>query len=171
MKRRERILVNAAMHADGIKYLEEAGYVPVVVPEGDPSQSYAAVVDCVGMVANASLPLTEAFLERAPLLKVVGRMGVGYDTVDLEACRRRGIRVVNTPLPIIEPVAEHTILLLLAVARRLVEGDRAVRAGRWREPESSPGPELLGKTLGLVGMGNTGRRVAEIALLAFQMKV
>ena len=169
MNERPRILVNAEMHPDGLRTLEEAGFQPVVVPESNPAASHAAVPGCVGMVANASLRLDEAFFAKAPRLRVVGRMGVGYDNVDVEAARRHGIRVVNTPLPVIEPVAEHTILLMIAVARRLIPGDRAVREGRWREPGNFPGPELLGKTLSLVGLGNTGRRVAEIAVRGFGM--
>jgi phosphoglycerate dehydrogenase-like enzyme len=170
MAERLKILVNAEMHPDGLRVLEDAGHTPVVVPESDPGASHAAVPACAGMVANASLKLGEEFFAKAPLLRVVGRMGVGYDNVDVEAARRRGIRVVNTPLPVIEPVAEHTILLMIAVARRLIPGDRAVREGRWREPGNIPGAELRGKTLGLVGMGNTGRRVAEIAVRGFEMK-
>lgn len=61
-------------------------------------------------------------------------------------------------------------MLMLAVARRLIAGDRAVREGRWREPATAPGPELKGKTLGLVGLGNTGRRVAEVAVQGFGMR-
>jgi glyoxylate reductase len=168
---RARILVNAAMHPDGLKVLEAAGFETVVVLESDPEGSHREAPGAVGMVANASLPIDDAFLAKAPQLRVVGRMGVGYDNVDTEALRRRGVRLVNTPLPVIEPVAEHTLMLMLALARRLLPGDRAVREGRWRTPETLPGPELRGKTLGVIGFGNTGRRVAEIAALGFGMKV
>jgi len=166
-----KVLVNAPLHAEGLRFLEESGCTPVVVAERDDAAAREAIRDCVGMVANASLLLGEDFFERAPQLRVVGRMGVGYDNVDLDAARRRGVRVVNTPLSIIEPVAEHTILLFLAVARKLIAGDRAVREGRWREPDNIPGPELRGKVLGLIGCGNTGRRVAEIACRGFSMDV
>ncbi len=170
MSSSNRILVNALMHPDGLKFLEENGYRPVVVPEEDPAGSRAAAPECIALVANASFPVNEEFFAHAPLLQVVGRMGVGYDNVDVAAARSRGIRVVNTPFPVIEPVAEHTILLFLAVARRLVAGDRAVREGRWRGPDNLPGPELFGKNLGLIGLGNTGRRVAEIVVRGFGMK-
>jgi phosphoglycerate dehydrogenase-like enzyme len=167
----QKILINAEMHADAWRFLEERGYGCIYVPMSDPDGARRAVADCAGMVANAILPIDDAFLLLAPGLRVVGRMGVGYDNVDVEAAARRGVRVVNTPLPIIEPVAEHTVLLLLAVARKLAIGDRAVRDGRWREADTLPGPELAGKTLGLVGLGNTGQRVAEIAALGFGMRV
>jgi phosphoglycerate dehydrogenase-like enzyme len=167
----DRILVNAVLNPEGHRLLADAGYETVIVPEADVEGSCAAAQGCVGMVANASLVLDEAFFVQCPRLRVVGRMGVGYDTVDVAAAARHGVRVVNTPLSIIEPVAEHAIMLLLALARRLIPGDRAVREGRWREPGNMPGPELRGKTLGLVGFGNTGRRTAEIAALGLGMKI
>jgi D-3-phosphoglycerate dehydrogenase len=167
----QKILVNAPLHPDGVRYLVEAGFEPVVVREEEPQASHREAPDCLGMVANASLPINGAFFSLARRLKVVGRMGVGYDNVDTEAARRHGVRVVNTPLPVIEPVAEHTFLLLLALVRRLVAGDRDARLGRFRQPENQPGPELAGKVLGIVGMGGTGRRVAEIARLGFRMEV
>jgi phosphoglycerate dehydrogenase-like enzyme len=167
----DRILVNAVLNPEGLRCLEEAGYETVIVPEADVEGSHAAARDCVGMVANASLILDDRFFQSCPRLKVVGRMGVGYDTVDVAAAARHGVRVVNTPLAIIEPVAEHAVMLLLALARRLLPGDRAVREGRWREPGNMPGPELKGKVLGLVGFGNTGRRVAEIASLGIGMRI
>lgn len=171
MSTRSKVLVNADLHPDGLRALEEGGFEIVHVPESNPAGSLAAAPDVVGVVANASLPFNDSFFDRAPGLKVIGRVGVGYDNVDIEAARRRGIRVLNTPLPVIEPVAEQTFLLFLAVARRLLPGDAAVRSGRWREPANIPGPELRGKTLGIIGLGNTGRRVAEIGALAFQMKI
>lgn len=171
MAEREKILINAEIHPDGLRCLDDAGYDCVVVPESDPSQSHAQAPGVVGMVANASLKLDDAFFARAAKLRVVGRMGVGYDNVDVEAAKRRGIRVVNTPLPVIEPVAEQTLLFLLALARKLIPGHDAVRAGKWRDPSNIPGPELKGKCLGLVGMGNTARRVAEIAVRGFGMNV
>lgn len=164
------ILINAEIHPDGTRHLEEAGYECVVVPESNPEASYAAAPGIVGMVANASLKLDESFFALAPQLRVIGRMGVGYDNVDTQAAQLRGIRVVNTPLPVIEPVAEQTMLFFLALARRLIPGHSAVTAGRWREASNIPGAELKGKTLGLIGLGNTGRRVAEIAVRGFGMQ-
>ncbi|MGH9361452.1 MAG: hydroxyacid dehydrogenase [Thermoanaerobaculia bacterium] len=171
MTEKPKILVNCLMHEDGLAVLAREGCEAIIVPESDPQASWDRVPPCAGMVANASLALDDRFFAAAPRLRVVGRHGVGYDNVDLEAARRRGIRVVNTPLPIIEPVAEHAAMLLLAAARRLTQGHAAVRAGRWRAPDNLPGPELAGKTLGLVGLGNTGRRLAEIAVLGFKMEV
>jgi len=168
---RQKILVNTAIHPEGLRFLEEEEFEPVVVSQVDPEASLRAVGECAGMVSNAIFAFDEAFFQKAPNLKVLGRMGVGYDNVDVEAATRHGVLVVNTPLPIIEPVAEHTLLLMLAVARRLIQGHHALGKGEWRGPGNAPGPELAGRRLGLVGLGNTGRRVAEIATRGFRMKV
>jgi len=167
----ERILVNAIAHPDALAYLEAHGLEYVVVPEEDQPASLRVAKEASGVVANASLLFDDDFFELAPAVRVIGRMGVGYDNVDLAAATRHGVRVVNTPLPIVEPVAEHTFALLLALVRRVVRGDRDARAAQFRQPANHPGPELLGKTLGVVGLGRTGRRVAEIARHAFRMDV
>jgi len=166
-----QILVNAEAHPDAIVILEENGFVPVVVPETDVEGSLAVARDSIAIVANASLAFDEAFFELASGVKVIGRMGVGYDNVDLEAAGRRGVRVVNTPLSIIEPVAEHAVMLMLAVLRRLVVGDREAREAMFRQPSNNPDFELRAKTLGIVGMGRTGFRVAQIARQGFQMEI
>ena len=167
----DRILVNTVPHPDSLRYLEERGFEYVIVPEEDPSASYREAPPCVGVVGNASLPFDDAFFEIAPRVRVVGRVGVGYDNVDIDAASRRGVRIVHTPLPIVEPVAEHAIMLFLALVRAVLPGDRDARAARFRRPENSPGPELRTKTLGIIGMGRTGRRVAEIARRGFEMDV
>ena len=169
--RMKRILVNAEAHPDALKILEDNGLEPVYVPESDVEGSLEEARDSVGVVANASLSFDEAFFELAPEVKVIGRMGVGYDNVDLEAAGRHGVRVVNTPLSIIEPVAEHTLMLMLALVRRVVVGDREARAAVFRQPSNNPDFELLGKTLGIIGLGRTGLRVARIARLGFEMEI
>ena len=167
----KRILVNAEAHPDALKILEDNGLEPVYVPESDVEGSLEEARDSVGVVANASLSFDEAFFELAPEVKVIGRMGVGYGNVDLEAAGRHGVRVVNTPLSIIEPVAEHTLMLMLALVRRVVVGDREARAAVFRQPSNNPDFELLGKTLGIIGLGRTGLRVARIARLGFEMEI
>lgn len=106
-------------------------------------------------------------------LKIAANYAVGFDNIDLKAARRRKITVTNTPGVLTEAVAEHTFALLMAVARRLAEGDRFARAGKYRgwAPELLVGRELLGKTLGIIGLGRIGSRVAEIGALGYKMKV
>ncbi len=110
---------------------------------------------------------TADLMAAAPRLRLICRFGVGYDTVDLEAATRRGIFVAITPATNHVAVAEHTLGLILAVLRRLALQDARAKRGEW-VPE--PGPELRGRTLGIVGLGRTGREVADLAR-AFGMRV
>ncbi|HEY2372484.1 MAG TPA: D-glycerate dehydrogenase [Gaiellaceae bacterium] len=105
-------------------------------------------------------------LDWFPALGLIANFSVGYDRIDIEACRRRGVAVSNTPGVLDAAVADLTIGLLLAVRRRIVEGDAAVRAGRWEKGWSaSPflGREVSGSVLGIVGYGRIGKAVAQRA--------
>ncbi|MDQ7849252.1 MAG: phosphoglycerate dehydrogenase [Armatimonadota bacterium] len=112
-------------------------------------------------------PWTADLMEAAPALRLICRFGVGYDSVDLQAATRRGILVAITPATNHVAVAEHTMGLILAVLRRLPLQDARAKRGEW-VPE--PGPELRGRTLGVVGLGRIGREVADLAR-AFGMRV
>ncbi len=115
-------------------------------------------------------------LSSAPRLRIVAQYAVGYDNIDIECATRLGIYVTNTPDVLTEAVAEHTFALILAVARRIVEADNFVRWGEWYRtrtgwhPKMMLGVELKGKTLGIIGLGRIGVRVAEIAKV-FGMRV
>jgi glyoxylate reductase len=115
----------------------------------------------------------DSVLERLPSLRLVASYGVGYDNVDVDACRARGVAVTNTPGVLDSATADLTMALLLAVRRRVVEGDGIVRADRWGTSWSdSPflGRDLSGATLGIIGLGRIGAAVAKRAL-AFDMRV
>ncbi len=101
-------------------------------------------------------------IEKGRRLKVVARSGTGLDNIDLTAAASRGVRVVNAPESLVEAVAEHTTLLLLALSRKLTVADVSVKRGSWSK-EDFLGVELKGKALGVVGLGRVGRRVGEIA--------
>ena len=113
------------------------------------------------IVANQSIEL-----DWFPSLKLIANFSVGYDNIDIEACRARGVAVSNTPGVLDAAVADLTMGLLLAVRRRIVEGDAAVRAGRWERGWSATpflGRELGGSVLGIVGYGRIGKAVARRA--------
>jgi glyoxylate reductase len=129
--------------------------------------------DDVEVLIVAGDAVDDSVLDRLPSLRLVASYGVGYDNVDVEACRARGVAVTNTPEVLDAATADLTIALLLAVRRRVVEGDALVRAGRWGTSWSeSPflGRDLNGATLGIVGLGRIGAAVAKRAL-AFDMRV
>ncbi|MEW6046816.1 MAG: hydroxyacid dehydrogenase [Bacillota bacterium] len=115
--------------------------------------------------------VSEAELQAARQLKVVGKHGVGVDNIDLGAARRLGVRVVHTPGANAQGVAELTAGLALALARRIALADRTLRAGGKLDRDGLWGTELYGKRLGVVGLGQIGRRVAELFRAAFSMEV
>lgn len=107
-------------------------------------------------------------------LRIVSNLAVGFDNIDLAEASRRGIAVTNTPSPLItDAVAEHTLALILALAKKIVPADRFVREGKYHgwDPNLFLGPQLSGKTLGVVGLGRIGLVVARLAMLGLGMKI
>jgi len=115
--------------------------------------------------------ISAADLEQCPNLKVIGKHGVGVDNIDCEAATARGIPVVFTPTANSNAVAEHALALMLALARHIVPSSVALREGRFADRAQFTGVELAGKTLGVVGLGRIGSRVAEMASAGMDMKV
>lgn len=101
-------------------------------------------------------------LDRSPRLRLVARPGTGLDNIDVEYAKSKRVQVVNSPESLVEAVAEHVTLLMLALSRKLVAAAEATKAGKW-EKESLLGVELDGRVLGIVGLGRIGRRIGEIA--------
>ncbi|MDP7981776.1 MAG: D-glycerate dehydrogenase [Conexivisphaerales archaeon] len=126
-----------------------------------------------GLLCSLADRIDEEVLRRASMLRIISTYSVGYDHIDVKAARARGIRVGYTPEVLTDSTADLVMALLLAVARRVAEGDRLVRSGGWREPWSATfmlGADVHGKTLGIVGMGRIGRAVARRAR-GFDMRV
>jgi D-3-phosphoglycerate dehydrogenase len=117
--------------------------------------------------------VTAIVMDAGPQLKVIGRHGVGVDNVDLKAATERGITVVFTPsaLTMVNAVAEQTVQLMLALGRHAVAEDQIVRQGRWAERSSLLGVEFYQKTLGVIGLGAIGKRVAAICQKGLGMKI
>lgn len=127
------------------------------------------LADADALIVRSAVKVTAALLAAAPQLKVVGRAGVGVDNVDLEAATRHGVVVMNTPGGSAASVAELALGMMIALARQLPRADATTRAGQW-EKKSLQGNELLGKTLGIVGLGRIGIEVARRAR-AFEMEL
>jgi D-3-phosphoglycerate dehydrogenase len=128
------------------------------LPEGLP----AALAEADALVVRSAVQVDDALLEHAPKLRVIGRAGVGVDNIDAESATRRGIVVMNTPGANAVAVAELTIGLMLALARKLPAANATMHAGKW-EKKSLQGAELRGKTLGILGLGRVGLEVAKRA--------
>jgi len=136
-----------------------------------PEQLAAACREVEGvLVVGASI--TEKVLRQASKLKIVANCGVGYDHIDVAACTARGIVVTNTPGVLTDTTADLAFALLMAAARRIAEGDRFVREGRWQGSkwELLWGRDIFGKTLGLYGFGRIGQAVARRAC-GFSMRI
>ena len=132
----------------------------------------ANVADKDGLLCTVGDRIDDDLLEKAPNLRILANYGVGYDNVDLAAATARGIWVSNTPGVLTDATADLTFGLILAVARRIVEGQAMVRAGEWKfwAPSFFLGSQVSGKTLGIIGLGQIGKAVARRAS-GFDMRI
>ncbi len=135
-----------------------------------PEEFLAEAADCDALLNTYAGPITADAMARMPKCRIIARYGIGVDTIDLDAATKAGIIVTNNPTYCIEEVAEHTMALLLASARKVAFYDRLVRGGRWELPPGKPIFRLAGSSLGLIGFGNIARQVAARAA-AFGMRV
>ncbi len=158
------------LHPSGLALLEARKDIALRhLPSPSPAAFQDAIAGATAIVIGLE-PVDEALLARADSLSIVARFGVGYDLVDVPACMRRGIAVGVTNGANDLAVAEHTLMLLLAVARRTIEHDASARAGTWMRREGRPMGELSGRTILVVGYGRIGTRVARLCA-AFGMRV
>ncbi len=168
------VLVTRALSGAALAPLREAAEVRVWPGPAAPTAAElrAAVAEVDGLLCMLTDRVDPALLAAAPRLRVVSSNSVGVDHIDLGACAARGIPVGHTPGVLTDATADLTLALLLAAARRVVEGDAFVRAGKWRawDPGLLLGRSLSGATLGLVGLGPIGAAVARRAR-AFGMKL
>jgi D-3-phosphoglycerate dehydrogenase / 2-oxoglutarate reductase len=155
------VVVGGAIHPDGIAQLEAEARV-VVTEEESETGMVAAAREAEGILFRIRPDCTRALMTACSRLKVVGRHGVGLDTVDLKAATDLGIAVVHGPGSNSDSVAEHALMLILACAKQTLDVDSMTRKADWRPARPQPNMELRGKTLGIVGVGNIGRRMARI---------
>src|SRR5207237_5265326 len=135
----------------------------------NPKEYASHLADADALVVRSAVQVTKGVLEKAPKLRVIGRAGVGVDNVDLDAATAAGVLVMNTPGGNAISVAEHTLALMLAMARHIPQANASTRAGKW-EKKKMIGNELRGKALGIVGLGSIGREVVKRAR-AFEMRI
>jgi D-3-phosphoglycerate dehydrogenase len=135
-----------------------------------PDEFIAQAKDCDALLNTYAGPITAEVMARMPKCRVIARYGIGVDTIDLEAATQAGIIVTNNPTYCIDEVAEHTMALVLACARKVAFYDRLVRGERWELLPGKPMFRISGRTLGLVGFGNIARQVA-LRAAAFGMRV
>lgn len=158
-----RVLATRRLPGPAFDELEDVATIPLDELERTPG---------VEALIATNETVDDRVLDLLPDLRVVANFGVGYDRVDVAACRSRGITVTNTPGVLDAATADLAMALLLAARRRVVEGDREIRAGTWRGGWADGGLalELTGSTLGIVGLGRIGAAVARRAL-GFELRV
>jgi glyoxylate reductase len=163
------------------RYLPEAGRARLAEryeldedgAQPDREELLRRVAGAAALVADPTVPVDAELVDAAgESLRVVANFAVGYDNVDVAACRERGVIVTNTPDVLTNATAELAVALMLAAARRLGEAERIVRGGRWAgwEPKQLLGRELSGAVVGIVGLGRIGTRVAEL-LRGFEVEL
>ncbi len=153
-----RVLAIDAIAPEGIAHLRHHGFDVEQLSKPSRETLYEAVGRCEALITRSSTAITAALLEHARTLRIVGRAGVGIDNIDVDACSRQGVVVVNAPYGNVVSAAEHTMGMLLALVRRIPEAHARLKSLEW--DRSIYGAELYRKTVGVVGLGKVGSRVA-----------
>jgi len=161
---KKNILLLETVAEDAMSMLEEASDMNILTGFDETSvtsqiQNYS--IDAI--ITRGKGQVRDSFMAQLPNLKVVSRCGVGLDNIDVSSATKRGIKVVNAPNSNADTIAEHTIALLLMLQRNLYNAVTMVKENRWQDRGSYVGDETHGKTLGIIGMGNIGKKVAKIA--------
>jgi len=165
-----KVLVTDGVAPEGLAVLKEAPDVELDIrPKISPEELLAIIPDYDALIVRSATKVTSAVLERARKLKIIGRAGVGVDNIDVRAATARGIIVANAPGGNTIAAAEHTMGMMLALARNIPEANARLKAGIW-DKDSLVGVELRHKVLGVVGIGRVGSEVAKRAL-AMEMEV
>ena len=164
-----KVLVREKIGDSGVQLLRDAGLEVEIGTDWDQDELERRIGEFDGILIRSATQLDADLLERAERLKAVGRAGVGVDNVDVDAATKRGVIVANAPQSNVITAAEHTLALLLALARKVPQAHGSLTGGAWERSEFS-GVELYEKTLGVLGFGRIGQLVAQRAL-GFGMRV
>ena len=157
-----KIFVADDVSESGLGPLRSSGFIVEKRPGLALPELREALKDCEGLIVRSETKVTADLLDEANSLRVIGRAGVGVDNIDVSAATIRGVVVMNAPDGNTITTAEHTIAMLIALARSIPQASSSLKAGRW-DRKKFIGVELLGKTLGIVGLGRIGRVVASRA--------
>lgn len=163
-----KVLIADQINEKGIDELKDIAEV-VVQTDITPEELVDSIADYDGIVVRSRTKVTREVIEASRKLKIIARAGVGVDNVDVKAATEKGIMVVNAPESTSITVAEHTIGIILSLARKIAIADKSVKDGKW-EKSKFMGSELSGKTLGIIGMGRIGSQVAT-RCKAFNMEI
>ena len=163
-----KVLVVDSIAAEGLAYLRERGFDVDELVRPTSEMLYGRIGEYDALITRSLTAVTPELLRHAPRLKIVGRAGVGVDNIDVDACSRRGVVVVNAPHGNVVSAAEHTVGMLLALVRHIPQAHRLLTSLEWNR--NFYGAELFRKTIGVVGLGKVGSRVAA-RLRAFETRI
>lgn len=166
---RGKVLVTDGVHPLLLEELEAAGFGYDYEPEITLAAVRARIAPYVGIIINSKITIDRAFIDAAPALRFIGRLGSGMEIVDVDYAQSKGIAVCSAPEGNRNAVGEHAMGMLLMLANKMKAGDRAVRTQDWNR-EAYRGWELMGKTVGIVGFGHTGANFAQ-KLMGFGVEV
>lgn len=165
-----KVLLDTPIHPQALELLEREVTI-LSMYEAPLAELRQALPAVDGVVVSTRFPIKEREIALASRLQVIGRPGAGVDSVDVDAASDAGIPVVYTPLGPTESVAEHVLCFMLMLAKNVINADAAIRRGDFQFRRRVTGTEIMGKTLGIVGAGRIGSRVAAICQVAFDMRV
>ncbi|MHB0876418.1 MAG: hydroxyacid dehydrogenase [Anaerolineae bacterium] len=165
-----KVLLWEPIHEEGMKVLRQHAE-PLLATARDEDTIIREGHDAEGMIIRALGTATARIMDECPRVKVIGRHGVGVDNVDIPAATERGIWVVNTPQAVTEPVAEHVVGMMIALVKDFRNCDIQTRAANWGFRNRVQGINLVGKVLGVVGMGRIGFRLSEICRKGLGMEI
>ncbi len=175
MNNRKKVFVTREILPEGLELLKENFDVDLWTDYAPPSKETIKehIKDADAILTMLSDKIDAEIINAAPKLKIIAQLAVGYDNIDLEAAKKRGIYVTNTPDALTDASADFSFALLMAITRRVVEADKYVRAGNWKvawHPSMMLGAPLRGTTLGIIGAGRIGQAMAKRGR-GFDMKI
>jgi len=164
------VLLPQPIHEAGIKLLQQNG-CEIIYPKNESVEEIKQkIADCDAALIRTTV-INKEIIENAPKLKIIARHGIGLDNVDIDAATEHGVYVCNAPYSNVNSVAEHAVTLMAGLSHKILKADKAIRQGKFYVRNQYIKTELSNKTLGLIGLGNIGKLVAQKCHFGFGMNV